>query len=245
MKIGLAQLRPKKGDIDENIKRHTSYIKLAIANKLNAIFFSELSITGYQPELAAQLKTSLNSPLFAPFQTLSARGSITIGVGAPTPTNEAIQISLLIFQHGKARQQYSKQLLHEDELPYFVPGDRQVLLELEALKIAPAICYESLQKVHFDQAISMGANLYLASVAKDQKGIDKAMAYFSSIAKVQSTPILMANCIGNCDHFKSAGQSAVWDKTGTLIGQLTEVEEGILVYNIENNSTYTLSIQNK
>ena len=242
MKIGLAQIHPQKGAIAENIELHQRAVQLAINNELDAIFFPELSITGYEPELAESLKMDLQSEQFDSFQMLSDTYSITIGIGVPTPTDKDVQISMLIFQPNQPRQQYTKQYLHEDELPYFTPGDKQLLLNLAQLKIAPAICYESLRKEHFDQALSIGAQLYLASVAKPQRGIDKAMTYFPNLAKAHSIPILMVNCIGYCDNFQSVGQSAIWDNTGTLKDQLSENEEAILVYDTAQNSSIKLPI---
>jgi predicted amidohydrolase len=54
MKIAVAQTRPIKGDISTNIKTHKKLIDLAISYKVDTIFFPELSITGYEPELAKE-----------------------------------------------------------------------------------------------------------------------------------------------------------------------------------------------
>ena len=51
MKISIAQTRPIKGDIPANIEAHKRFINLAVSNGADAIFFPELSITGYEPEL--------------------------------------------------------------------------------------------------------------------------------------------------------------------------------------------------
>src|SRR5690606_41051788 len=63
---------------------------------------------------------------------------------------------------------YSKQILHSDELPYFIQGNGQVILNIKNTNIAPAICYESLQPQHSVKAIHLGAELYIASVAKSR-----------------------------------------------------------------------------
>lgn len=57
MKICVAQTRPIKGNISANIESHTKIILLASKLKSNAIFFPELSLTGYEPELAFELAT--------------------------------------------------------------------------------------------------------------------------------------------------------------------------------------------
>jgi predicted amidohydrolase len=233
MKIAVAQTRPIKGDISTNIKTHKKLIDLAISYKVDTIFFPELSITGYEPELAKELVTNQDDKEFDNFQEISNKNKITIGLGMPTKSNSGIKISMIIFQPDTPRQTYSKQQLHSDEFPYFVNGEEQIILTVDNKKIAPAICYESLQTDHSDNAKILGAEIYVASVAKSQNGINKAMTHYPAVAKKFSIPVLMSNCVGFCDNFESVGQSSVWTKQGNLAGQLDEKSEGILIFDTE------------
>ena len=233
MKISVAQIRPIKGNISANIDTHKTLIQLAITYKAEAVFFPELSITGYEPELAKDLATTQDDPRFDDFQKISDTNKIVIGVGVPTKTNSGIQISMIIFQPNKERQTYSKQQLHSDEFPYFISGEEQIILTIGSKKIAPAICYETLQTSHSENASKLGAEIYLASVAKSQNGIDKAIMHYPAIAKKFAMPVLMSNCVGYYDNFESVGQSAVWSKQGQLIGQLDDSHEGIIVFDTE------------
>ena len=230
MKIALAQIKSKKGAILANIKSHKIWIKQAVSLGANAIFFPELSLTGYEPELAKKLSTTLNDKRLNQFQEISNTQNITIGIGMPILADKGIQIAMVIFQPHQPRLKYAKQILHEDEYPYFVCGTESIILQLNGIKIAPAICYESLQPKHLEEAVKQAADLYLASVAKSQNGIIKANKYYSIAAKKHSIPILLSNCIGFCDNYESVGQSAIWDKNGELMAQLTPNKEGLLVY---------------
>lgn len=40
----------------------------------------------------------------------------------------------------------------------------------------------------------------------------------------------MSNGIGPSDDFISAGQTAVWDANGILVGQLDDKQEGLLIF---------------
>lgn len=233
MKICAAQIRPAKGDIATNIERHKLLINLAESVGASAIFFPELSITGYEPELAQRLATNQNDDRFDCFQELSDTNNITIGLGVPTNSDKGIRISMVVFQPESDRSTYAKQMLHSDELLYFVNGDAQVIITVDGRKIAPAICYESLQNKHVENAIKLGADIYAASVAKSINGVNKARAHFPEVAKKYSIPVLMSNCVGFCDNFESAGQSSVWAKDGSLVGQLDDTSEGILIYDTE------------
>jgi predicted amidohydrolase len=232
MKIGVAQLQPAKGDIEANIRLHQRFIEQAAAEEATVLFFPELSLTGYEPELANTLAVSENDERLDVFDELSNFFQLTIGIGAPIQLPSGIGIGLLVFQPAQPRQTYLKQQLHADELPYFVAGNQQLLLTINALKVAPAICYESLQPDHAAQANALGADVYVACVAKSQAGTDKAYRHYPAIAQAYSMPVLMANCTGYCDNFMAAGQSAVWDKNGQLTGALDDTQDGLLFFDI-------------
>ncbi len=235
MKICIAQIEPIKGDLEQNIEMHKKYIRAALEENARIIVFPELSLTAYEPLLAERLAMDPNDTRLNEFQEFSNSNLISIMVGLPTQTHHGVHISMLIFQPHTQRSIYTKQLLHDDEKPYFKAGHKQVLLEIEDLTIALAICFESLQPTHLKKALQLGANLYLASVSKSQKGLDKALQYFPKKAKKYAIPILMSNAIGPCDNFISAGQSSVWGSDGELLGQLDRESEGVIIYDTFTN----------
>lgn len=230
MKIGVAQIKPVKGDVDRNITLHNEFIDLAISHKVDLIVFPELSLTNYEPELAKDLATTAEDTRFNGLQKWSDTYQISICVGMPVKTDEGTTISMLIFQPLTDSQTYSKQYLHPDEEPYFVNGKDQLFLTIEGLKIAPAICYESLLPKHSANAANKGANIYMASVAKSKDGIDKAHKHFMHIAKEYGMIVVMANNVGYCDNFLAYGNSAVWGNMGKLLAHLDHESEGILIF---------------
>jgi predicted amidohydrolase len=236
MKICIAQIKPIKGNITANTEVHIKLIELALTLNADAIFFPELSLTGYEPELAKKLATDQNDNRLDIFQETSNKNNIIIGLGLPTVKESKIQISMIIFIPNKPRETYSKQQLHSDECPYFENGDGQVIIKCNGKNIAPAICYESLLPEHFEKAFKLGANVYLASVAKPANGVEKALEYYPKVAKQYAIPVLMANCIGFCDNFLSVGQSAAWTKEGELVGQLDDKNEGVLLFDTKTES---------
>ncbi len=233
MKICIVQTKSSKGNIKGNIQNHIQWIKTAIMEKADLIIFPELSLTGYEPTLAKELATCQNDVILSDFQKISSSNNITIGVGLPTKSRSGLSISMIIFYPNQPCQTYSKQILHPDETLYFTEGKEHGIISIKNHKVAPAICYESLKEEHIIKAKELGADIYLASVAKSQSGIAEAYKYFPVIAKKYSTPILLANCIGYCDNFESVGQSAIWNEKGNLIGQLDNRNEGILIYDTE------------
>ncbi len=49
--------------------------------------------------------------------------------------------------------------------------------------IVNAICYESLQLAHAENAFKLGADVYLASAAKPTKGVEEAYDHYPRVAK--------------------------------------------------------------
>ena len=234
MKICAAQLQPEAGKIDHNIRKHLLLIERAVAAGADCIVFPELSVTGYEPEIVQELAKGIHDAHFDIFQQFSNEHTISICIGMPTSHNGGVLISMLIFQPRQPRQIYSKRYLHEDEIPYFIPGNQPFIFTIKNHSIAPAICYESLLVQHAEQVIAMGAGIYLASVAKPQRSLDKAFLHYSTIAKKYSMPVVMANSLGPSDNFVSAGQSAVWNAEGELLGKLDDANEGIIVFDTSN-----------
>src|ERR1700748_466113 len=98
MKIAVVQMRSVKGDIAANIERHKELISLALEGGADAVFFPELSITGYEPGLAAALAAGPDDTRLDVFQSFSDERTIIIGVGMPVRMEEGVGIGMIIFQ---------------------------------------------------------------------------------------------------------------------------------------------------
>ncbi|MEZ4905325.1 MAG: carbon-nitrogen hydrolase family protein [Spirosomataceae bacterium] len=227
MKIGIVQTQSIKGDIPKNIEHHLHFIDIAQSHGADAIFFPELSITGYEPTLAQALAIAIDDNRFDVFQQLSDTNNIIVGIGAPVKAIEGVCISMLLFQPHQSRQMYSKKYLHADELPFFVSGTNT--LEMIG-DLALAICYEISVPLHVENVAHKGAKIYVASVAKSVSGMEKTFERLSYIAQTYQMTVLMSNCIGFCDDFESGGKSAIWNTHGQQVAQLNDYQEGMLIF---------------
>jgi predicted amidohydrolase len=232
MKICLAQAKPVKGNVRANVDNHKSLIELAISHSSEVIIFPELSLTGYEPTLASELATNKDDERFKELQELSDSKKIIIGAGMPIKTDKGIMIGMIIFQPDQPRQTYFKQYIHADEEPYFINGIyRSVLSES---KIAMAICYEISVPRHAEQAHKNGAKMYIASVAKTVAGVEKAIETLSGTAKKYSMTVLMSNCVGMNDGVECGGRTSAWNDQGILLEQLNDKDEGLLIFDTDN-----------
>jgi predicted amidohydrolase len=242
MKLSVVQSRSIAGDIPANLAKHVDAVRLAVELGAGVVLFPELSLTGYEPALAKQLAVQPDDSRFEVLQGLSDCHGVIVAAGVPLAVSTAVEIGMLLFQPGSLRETYSKQLLHADELPYFVGGNGQTLLQNGGHTLAPAICFESLQPQHAETAAKLGADIYLASVAKSAAGVAKAYAHYPTVARDYSMTVVMANCLGPIDNFIGDGRSAVWNSHGQLVAQLDGQQEGILVFDTITNEIVTATI---
>ncbi|MBE7171152.1 MAG: carbon-nitrogen hydrolase family protein [Williamsia sp.] len=229
MQICLAQTNPVPGNIQRNIDQHLQLIKLAASRKARMIVFPELSLTGYEPALAGELATDQHDSRLAPFQQISDREEMIIGVGLPVKTAAGIAIGMVIFQAFEPPLLYTKKWIHADEEPYFIGASHFTGLLGGEARIALGICYELSVPEHAAQAFQAGAKIYLTSVSKLIRGIDKTYTRLAEIARTYSLTVLMANQTGLAEGERCAGRTAVWNDQGELIAQLDEVRKGILL----------------
>ncbi|WP_308365777.1 MULTISPECIES: carbon-nitrogen hydrolase family protein [unclassified Microbulbifer] len=229
----MAQTRSVKGDIQANIDRHRTIIDQAVSIGAEIIVFPELSLTGYQSALARELAVDREDSRFDDFQKISDTRKVTIGVGAPIKSDTGIYIGMLVFQPGRPRLLYLKQYLHPGEEAFFISGGKSTGSIGENPKAALAICYEMLVPEHAESAAANGARIYIASVANSANGVKQAAERSPEIADRYSMTVLVSNCIGEADGIECAGQSAVWNDQGLLVGQLDGESEGIIVFDTE------------
>ena len=237
MRLALAQIHPQAGDIAANLVHHHRWAEQAAAAGADLVLFPELSLTGYEPRLAGALALDPAAARLAPLQALSDRHRLWIGLGLPLRQGAGVVIGLLLLGPGQAPRAYAKQLLHPDEEAWFVPGTgAHALLDLPGLRLAPAICYESLQPAHAEAAVHQGAQLYAVSAAKPARNLARAQAYFPDLARQQGLPVCLCNAVGPCDDFVSAGGSSAWDAQGRLQGQLDAQEEALLLFDTRSQT---------
>lgn len=237
MKIGIVQLKPLKGDIEGNLNKHLKLIDAALEKQPDLLMFPELSLTGYEPELAKDLATNSNDNRLTPLQEISDKYNIILCVGIPTRNNDELFISMIIFRPNKERVTYSKQYLYPTEKGIFTAGHTPYIISYdEENRIAPAICYELSNTEHIDYARKMNATVYMASVLNSVNGVDADIEKLSKIASTNQMTTFMANYIGESGGYECAGKSSIWNSKGELIAQFDDKTEGILIYDTQTEA---------
>src|SRR5262245_28841520 len=82
-KIAAAQVPSIRGDIATNIVTHAATIAAAAKHGVRVLVFPELSVTGYEPDLAADLAITGMDDRLAPLSALARQHQMEVVLGAP------------------------------------------------------------------------------------------------------------------------------------------------------------------
>ena len=228
MFIAVAQIPSKKGNVEINISTHLKAINKASELGVNYIVFPELSLTGYEPELAANLVFSEDDQRLHPLIESAIKNKITIGIGAPLRSNELPQIGLLIISQTGAVDSYAKMHLHPIEEKYFTKGSRYNLIDIGNTKIANAICADIANKKHASSCATFGADIYIAGVLITENGYEVDSELLSNYSKDFNMLVAIANHSQPSGGWIPIGKSAIWYK-GNLLARAGESEMALVV----------------
>ena len=165
MKIATAQIRSFDQNTDANIQTHLRMIDLAAQQNVELILFPEMSLTGYERELADALSFSENDSRVAAFREKSVEHKMLIVAGAPIKINSQLHIGSFIFLPDGSLTIYTKQFLHDGEEKYFTPNSSfNPLIAFNGERISLAICADISNPRHPETASLNKTTLYIASI---------------------------------------------------------------------------------
>lgn len=127
-RVGLAQIRPRLGDMETNAALHHSILDRAVADGLDMVVFPELSLTGYfVKDMVAELARPLDAEPLAGLVERSKEIGIVVGFIEDGPGHR-IHNAAAVLEGGEVVHVHRKVYLPTyglfDEMRYFAPGDR-------------------------------------------------------------------------------------------------------------------------
>lgn len=215
--FGLVQLPIVKGSIEQNLLEHKKCVELAARNGADVVVFPELSLTGYEPELADNLAIDVASNTVKQLSIVAKENGVVIISGCPLKNAESRpSIGAIISYPSGKTDFYHKQHLHTGESEYFVAGKASYVFNYKEQRIALAICADFCNPIHASEAKMVNADVYLSSVLVSDNGFELDSQQLQSYASEHSFVVLMAN--HNCETggWKACGKSRAWDSEGKL-----------------------------
>jgi predicted amidohydrolase len=243
MILAAAQISPFRNNTAANIQRHLQFIDCAAENNAQLILFPEMSLSGYERELADELSFTPDDDRLNIFSEKARQHQMLIIVGAPVKLKNLLYIGAFIFSADQTVRVYTKQFLHTGEEKYFSAGaHHNPILELEREIISVAICADITNARHAARAAKNKTSLYLAGIFYTPGGMDKGFESLGGYAKKHNMKVLMANYCGSSYDMAGGGQSAFWDQKGVLKGNLDASSEGLLLVENKDENWHTRKV---
>lgn len=240
--LAVAQTVPVRGDVEANIAQHVRLAEVAARERAQLVLFPELSLTGYEIDLANELAFSADDARLAPLRDAAHALAIRLIVGAPVRVGSQLFIGAFILSPDRCISLYTKHHLGAfptsascdgtvppGEATVFTPGDHNPLITVDHTLAAVAVCADASHASHPKSAASRGATAYLASMFVIPSDFDEATASLAGHATQHAMVVAFANFGGPSGGLASAGKSALWSETGPIITQLEHAGPGVAI----------------
>jgi predicted amidohydrolase len=240
--IAVAQTIPVPGDVLANALEHARLARWAAEHGAKIVVFPELSLTGYEVELAERLAFDEKDPRLGSLIEVASERNVTLLVGAPVRLDGKLHNGAFVLSPDGSLDLYTKRHLGTfspsaavdgtvppGEPTIFWPGTRDPLLTVGDRPAVIAICSDTGQPSHAALAAARGAKTYLASMFVIPSDYDGDSRNLRSHAVNHSMLVAAANFGGPSGGLASAGRSAIWSEQGELVGQLGAAGAGVLV----------------
>ena len=147
IRIGLAQVNPTVGDLEGNVRIVRRMVREAKQAGVQLLAFPELMLSGYAPEDLLLKARFLSDCSAALEKAASAARGIVVLLGAPEPADRPggkPYNTCFVLSRGKIAARYRKLNLPNygvfDEMRYFEPGDRAIVLNFGWVPVGISIC---------------------------------------------------------------------------------------------------------
>lgn len=229
-KVAAAQVASVRGDIDGNIATHAAAIRAAAEHQVSVLVFPELSLTGYEPELAADLAITDADLRLAPLRALAQHHRMEIVAGAPLRNGAGKPaLGALVIAANGGISTYRKMHLGTTERPYFAAGDVPLTLTTSGQTVGLAICADSSHVSHPQAYADRGAGVYAIGVFMNAEWYATDVPRHAAHAARFGMLVVMANHAASAGTYMSVGKSAIWSPDGSVLVQAEGTESALLI----------------
>lgn len=250
VKVGLAQVTPKLGDVAANLEMHLRTIETAAAEGIELLVFPELSLTGYRLHdltYSVAIRASQRDPVFG--RLLDASRDIDIVVGfVEADERQKFHIAGAYLSGGELVHLHRKVYLPTygmfDEGRYFAWGNSVRAFDTRFGRVGILICEDFW---HMSPPYLLwldGADILILTSASPGRGLateDKiGSAHWvehinQAYASIFTIYVIHSNRTGFEDGVNFWGGATVYDPEGNLVAQGPYYEEALVTANLDMN----------
>lgn len=247
MKVYLAQLNPKVGDVEGNRIQVEQVLRAKTGADL--IVFPELSLTGYPPKdllFRKDFLEAVEGQVTKLLATSEDYPQVALVVGLPREEQGRLYNVVLVVQAGEILASYQKRDLSQfslfDEQRYFQSGSKPQLVQIGSHKVGLTLGLE-LDLALAQEYKELGATLILNPLAVPfQVGQEKPLLeQIQSLAFQTELNVVRVNQVGANDELIFAGGSVAVDPFGSVVGYVEKFTSGGTLIDLSAQGQITLS----
>ncbi|MAU01758.1 MAG: carbon-nitrogen hydrolase [Anaerolineaceae bacterium] len=250
LKVGLAQITPRLGNLEANLERHLAAIEEAAESGVELLIFPELSLTGYRLRdlaFSVAIQPTYKNPIFARLLDASRDMDLVVGF-VESDKRQKFFISAAYLSGGEVVHLHRKVYLPTygmfDEGRYFAWGDAIRAFDTRFGRVGILICEDFW---HVSAAYTLwldGADILILTSSSPGRGLATEQKIGSAkwvehinqaYASMFTNFVLHTNRTGFEDGVTFYGGSTIYDPEGNLLGQGAYYEEAIVTAKLDLN----------
>ncbi|NBJ97525.1 carbon-nitrogen family hydrolase [bacterium 1xD8-48] len=234
MKVALAQTNIIWEDKAKNEQRAIEYISQAANCGVQAIFFPEMSLTGFS--MNTKLTAEMDKNTVHRFCNIAVQYNIAIGIGWVKKSDCIAENHYTVISgKGEELSDYIKihPFSYAGENIFFSAGSEITLFELGNYKWSSFICYD-LRFPEIFQIASRTAEVIVIPANWPKQREEHWKCLLKARAIENQCFVLGVNCVGNINNIEYGGSSCAISPDGKIVGCF-ENREGILIFDLEEN----------
>ncbi len=246
MRISLAQLDSRLGDIDANLEAAHQAVKTAVSDGAQLIVFPELFLSGYSVgEVDADLSMRPHDPRIRELARSAGDAGVLLGFVESGPPGPHTYNSTVYYEAGRLVHVHRKLYLPTyrpfEERNTFTPGPNLRAFDASPdTRLAVLCCNDAWQPQLAFLATQDGAQVMLVPTASSQSSFPDRYhsdEYWHDITRFYGRMfqlfVVFVNRVGTEGRFRFWGGSHVIDPWGNIVGEAVQGEEQLLTVDID------------
>jgi predicted amidohydrolase len=249
LRIALAQLAPRLGDLEANLACHADLLAQARAGGAGLVVFPELGLTGYQlQDLAADVAMRLDDPRLAALAA-QTRGLSAVVSFVEESGDHRLFIAAALLEDGEIRHVHRKVFLPTyglfDERRFFAPGDQlRATPSRLGVGVGLAIC-EDFWHLATPQVLALDGAQILINVSSSpgrdlarsaEVGLGTANSWrtlMRTYAQLTTSFVVFCNRVGVDESISFWGGSEVIGPSGAPVFSAPLFDEGLFFADVD------------
>jgi NAD+ synthase (glutamine-hydrolysing) len=246
LRVALAQINPTVGDFAGNAALIHEAVSQAVNEGAHVVVFPEMIVTGYPVEDLA-LRPSFQAASIAAVEKIAS--TITSDIVAVVGyLDHGPKNAVAVIHQGQIKARYFKQHLPNygvfDEFRNFKPGDENLVVRIQGVDVAIAICEDIWHSVDAITARKPGLLVVPNGSPFERNKDDVRLALVQKRAQEIGAPIAYVNMTGGQDDLVFDGDTIVVGSDGSLIARSAQFVDQMLIVDIEcSESTSTPDLE--